>query len=73
MQPTADDDTLIAAVTEPTRRRLLDLLLEGGGSTVTALADDLPITGRPSASSSQSSTGPDSSRAVAADANSTGR
>jgi DNA-binding transcriptional ArsR family regulator len=39
-----DTETLVAAVTEPTRRQLLDLLLERGESTVTALADGLPIT-----------------------------
>ena len=40
----ADTDALVAAVTEPTRRQLLDLLLERGESTATALADRLPIT-----------------------------
>lgn len=39
-----DNETLVAAVTEPTRRELLDLLLERGESTATALADSLPIT-----------------------------
>jgi ArsR family transcriptional regulator, cadmium/lead-responsive transcriptional repressor len=39
-----DTETLVAAVTEPTRRQLLDLLLDRGESTVTALADGLPIT-----------------------------
>ena len=39
-----DAETLVAAVTEPTRRQLLDLLLERGESTATALADSLPIT-----------------------------
>jgi DNA-binding transcriptional ArsR family regulator len=39
-----DAETLVAAVTEPTRRQLLDLLLERGESTVTALAEGLPIT-----------------------------
>ena len=41
---TVDAETLVAAVTEPTRRRLLDLLLERGESTPSALADTLPIT-----------------------------
>ena len=36
-------DALVAAVTEPTRRQLLDLLLERGESTATVLADSLPI------------------------------
>lgn len=35
---------LVAAVTEPTRRQLLDLLLERGESTPTSLADSLPVT-----------------------------
>jgi ArsR family transcriptional regulator, cadmium/lead-responsive transcriptional repressor len=39
-----DTETLVAAVTEPTRRQLLDLLLERGESTITALAHGLPIT-----------------------------
>jgi DNA-binding transcriptional ArsR family regulator len=39
-----DDETLLAAVTEPTRRQLLDLLLERGESTATSLADSLPVT-----------------------------
>jgi Predicted transcriptional regulators len=38
-----DTETLVAAVTEPTRRQMLDLLLERGESTATALADTLPI------------------------------
>ena len=38
-----DTQTLVAAVTEPTRRQMLDLLLERGESTATALADSLPI------------------------------
>jgi ArsR family transcriptional regulator, cadmium/lead-responsive transcriptional repressor len=39
-----DTETLVAAVTEPTRRQLLDLLLERGESPITALAEGLPIT-----------------------------
>ena len=39
-----DPVELVAAVTEPTRRRLLDLLLERGESTPTALANGLPVT-----------------------------
>src|SRR5258708_21073136 len=38
-----ETETLVAAVTEPTRRQMLDLLLERGESTATALADSLPI------------------------------
>jgi len=41
---TADVEELVAAVTEPTRRQVLDLLLERGESTATALADSLPVT-----------------------------
>ena len=37
-----DTAALVAAVTEPTRRQMLDLLLERGESTATALADSLP-------------------------------
>ena len=39
----ADTEELVAAVTEPMRRQLLDLLLERGESTATTLADGLPI------------------------------
>lgn len=39
-----DTEELVAAVTEPTRRQMLDLLLERGESTATGLADSLPIT-----------------------------
>ena len=39
-----DTEELVAAVTEPTRRQMLDLLLERGDSTATTLADSLPIT-----------------------------
>ena len=42
--PHADAVELVAAVTEPTRRQLLDLLLERGESTPTSLADRLPVT-----------------------------
>jgi ArsR family transcriptional regulator, cadmium/lead-responsive transcriptional repressor len=38
-----DSEALVAAVTEPTRRQMLDLLLERGESTATILADNLPI------------------------------
>jgi DNA-binding transcriptional ArsR family regulator len=43
MPPAVATDALVAAVTEPTRRRMLDLLLERGESTATVLADDLPV------------------------------
>ena len=44
MAATVEAVELVAAVTEPTRRRLLDLLLERGESTPSALANDLPVT-----------------------------
>ncbi|MER8184801.1 metalloregulator ArsR/SmtB family transcription factor [Kitasatospora sp. NPDC094015] len=37
-------DGVLAALADPTRRRLLDLLAEQGGSTATALAEHLPVT-----------------------------
>jgi ArsR family transcriptional regulator, cadmium/lead-responsive transcriptional repressor len=39
-----ETEALVAAVTEPSRRQMLDLLLEHGESTATTLADSLPIT-----------------------------
>jgi DNA-binding transcriptional ArsR family regulator len=41
---TAIDDALWSAVGDPTRRRLLDLLLADGGGTATTLSDQLPVT-----------------------------
>jgi DNA-binding transcriptional ArsR family regulator len=38
-----ETEALVAAVTEPTRRQMLDLLLDRGESTATVLADSLPI------------------------------
>ena len=43
MTPTIDDE-LWAAVGDPTRRRLLDLLLAAGSGTATSLSDRLPVT-----------------------------
>ncbi len=40
----AEDDALWAAVADPTRRRVLDALLEHGESTTTMLAQELPVT-----------------------------
>jgi DNA-binding transcriptional ArsR family regulator len=40
--PTIDDD-LWSAVGEPTRRRLLDLLLTDGASSATRLSEQLPV------------------------------
>jgi ArsR family transcriptional regulator, cadmium/lead-responsive transcriptional repressor len=39
-----DADRLWAAIADPTRQQLLDLLLASGDATATALARDLPIT-----------------------------
>ncbi|GAA4873855.1 helix-turn-helix transcriptional regulator [Kitasatospora terrestris] len=41
---TAVDDELWSAVGDPIRRRMLDLLLTGGGGTATTLSDHLPVT-----------------------------
>jgi DNA-binding transcriptional ArsR family regulator len=38
------DDELWSAVGDPTRRRMLDLLLADGGGTATTLSDRLPVT-----------------------------
>lgn len=38
------DDELWSAVGDPTRRRMLDLLLTDGGGTATTLSDKLPVT-----------------------------
>ncbi len=40
----AEDDALWAAVADPTRRRVLDALLEHGDANTTTLADGLPVT-----------------------------
>ncbi|MEU4253572.1 helix-turn-helix domain-containing protein [Amycolatopsis sp. NPDC026612] len=41
---TAVDDDLWSAIGDPTRRRLLDLLLNEGSGTATSLSDHLPVT-----------------------------
>jgi DNA-binding transcriptional ArsR family regulator len=41
---TAVDDDLWSAIGDPTRRRLLDLLLEDGSATATSLSEHLPVT-----------------------------
>jgi ArsR family transcriptional regulator, cadmium/lead-responsive transcriptional repressor len=41
---TAIDDDLWSAVGDPTRRRLLDLLLADGNGTATTLSEQLPVT-----------------------------
>ena len=38
------DDELWSAIGDPTRRRMLDLLLLDGGGTATSLSDRLPVT-----------------------------
>jgi DNA-binding transcriptional ArsR family regulator len=38
------DDDLWSAVGDPTRRRMLDLLLIDGGGTATTLSEQLPVT-----------------------------
>ena len=40
----AVDDDLWSAIGDPTRRRLLDLLLADGAGTATTLSDRLPVT-----------------------------
>ena len=40
----AVDDKLWSAVGDPTRRRMLDLLLTDGGGTATTLSQQLPVT-----------------------------
>jgi ArsR family transcriptional regulator, cadmium/lead-responsive transcriptional repressor len=40
----AIDDDLWSAIGDPTRRRVLDLLLTEGASTPTALSEQLPVT-----------------------------
>ena len=41
---TAVDDDLWSAVGDPTRRRMLDLLLREGSGTATSLSEHLPVT-----------------------------
>jgi DNA-binding transcriptional ArsR family regulator len=38
------DDDLWSAVGDPTRRRMLDLLLDAGSGTATSLSERLPVT-----------------------------
>ena len=38
------DDDLWAAIGDPTRRQLVDLLLDNGGGTATSLSEQLPVT-----------------------------
>ncbi|THV32098.1 ArsR/SmtB family transcription factor [Glycomyces paridis] len=41
---TAVDDDLWSAIGDPTRRRMIDLLLDAGGGTATGLSEHLPVT-----------------------------
>ncbi|MFF1610375.1 ArsR/SmtB family transcription factor [Amycolatopsis sp. NPDC058278] len=41
---TAVDDDLWSAIGDPTRRRMLDLLLNQGSGTATSLSEHLPVT-----------------------------
>lgn len=43
MSTTVDDD-LWSAIGDPTRRRMLDLLLNQGSATATSLSEHLPVT-----------------------------
>lgn len=38
------DDVLWSAMGDPTRRRVIELLLDSGGRTATALSEQLPVT-----------------------------
>ena len=44
MSATAVDDDLWSAIGDPTRRRMLDLLLTAGPGTATSLSEQLPVT-----------------------------
>ena len=44
MSPTKVDDDLWSAIGDPTRRRLLDLLLSDGAGTATTLSQHVPVT-----------------------------
>ena len=43
-RPVVIDDAMWSAIGDPTRRRMLDLLLSGGPGTATSLAERLPVT-----------------------------
>lgn len=44
MSATAVDDDLWSAIGDPTRRRMLDVLLAAGSGTATSLSEQLPVT-----------------------------
>jgi hypothetical protein len=62
----SEDDELWAAIAEPMRRRLLDVMLERGEATATALATSFPSPARPSPSTSRCSSARGSSPATGA-------
>ncbi len=64
---------LWAAIGEPSRRRLLDVLLVRGESTPSALAGELPFTRQAVSKHLACSIAPDSSRAAARDGRCAGR
>ena len=43
MSPASDDDDLWEAIADPTRRKLLDLLVARGRATATTLTADMPV------------------------------
>jgi DNA-binding transcriptional ArsR family regulator len=43
MNPASDDDDLWQAMADPTRRKLLDLLVARGQATATTLTADMPV------------------------------
>ena len=43
MTATVVDDDLWSAIGDPTRRRVLDLLLDAGGGTATSLSQRMPV------------------------------
>ena len=43
MNPPSDDDDLWEAMTDPTRRKLLDLLVARGQATATTLTAEMPV------------------------------
>ena len=43
MNPSSDDDDLWEAISDPTRRKLLDLLVAQGHATATTLTAEMPV------------------------------
>lgn len=44
MSTASVDDGLWSAIGDPTRRRMIDILLDGGSGTATSLSEHLPVT-----------------------------